>query len=911
MTMKTNSFISSLVTASIGLSSIFIMRQSSNLVNYRYSATSVEHTSNLLSSQAPNKPVLLQASLKQPVTTAGISIGWVGGIFLVLGAIGYVIVVKKGIVVIKNDEVGIVIKKFNLNPLTPKLQQGHLIALHGEAGSQAKVLAPGSHWGYFPHMYTVRKEKAIQILPEEIGLVVAKDGANISPEQVGQHFGKPVECKDFQDAVAFIQNGGQKGKQLAILQSGTYRINTELFEITKAPVINVSPDEIGLVVAKDGADIPSEQLGQLFGKPVECNNFQDADAFIKNGGQKGKQLAILQSGTYRINTELFEITKNSGISIPPDKIGLVVANDGATIPLGRQLGKVVNCNDFQDAHAFIQNGGERGKQLAILKPGEYDINTELFSVYTQSVINIPQGEIGLVVALDGANKPEQQQLGKVVECNNFQDAYAFIQNGGQKGRQLAILTSGVYQINTNLFTVITAANATQYGMNKSDLRVYTIEAGNIGIVTTYDGIPIQSDEIAGAPVDGHNNFQNGQKFIDGKGRRGLQEEILPPGSWNINPWFASVEQVELTDVPVGSVGVVISQVGKHSENKDGVVEPGYRGVWNQPLRPGKHVINTKVMDVEIVPTQPITLDWSNKKKPSTNYDASLNAIKLCSKDGSFHFHVEVTQVIRVPEEKAPTMIYRVGKKDNNSANSSIKALIVKILQPAVENYFRDSAQNSEALDFLDQRNYQARQAHDFIKSALNDYGVEAEKTLIGEIDLPDNLLHILTERKMAEEERKTMDEQRKTEKVRLELARELAETKIQESLVIAQKSVEIAQLEAMAQQYRINLEIERTRELREIELVVLAKTIDIIGREGWLDIEKLKELVKLQLPEVWVNNSSDGGSGLIDAVMPQVLRTLKNSTNGSSNGLSTHQTSKTLETSSTSNHTLPAAYPED
>lgn len=888
MTMKTNSFISSVVKAP------------------------VEHTSNLLSSPAPNKPVLLQASQNQPVTTAAIYPSWVGGIFfLVCGAIAYAAIAKKGIVVIDNDEVGIVIKKFNLNPFTSKLQQGQLIALQGEAGSQAKVLVPGSHWGYFPQIYTVRKEKAIQIHPNEIGLVVAKDGANKSSKELGQHFGKPVDCKDFQDAVAFIKNGGQKGKQLGILTPGSYRINTELFYITKKPVINISPDEIGLVVAKDGANIPSNQQGQLFGKPVECNNYQDAGAFIQNGGQKGKQLAILTSGTYRINTELFEITKKPSINISPDKIGLVVANDGATIPLGRQLGKVVDCNNFQDSHAFIQNGGEKGKQLAILKPGEYKINTELFTVYTQSVINIPQGEIGLVVALDGTNKPEQQQLGKVVECNNFQDAHAFIQNGGQKGRQLGILTTGVYQINTNLFTVITAANATQHGMNKSDLQVYTIEAGYIGIVTTYDGIPIQSDEIAGAPVDGHDNFQNGQKFIDGKGRRGLQEEILPPGSWNINPWFAKVEQVELTDVPVGSVGVVISQVGNHSENKDGVVEPGYRGVWNQPLRPGKHVINTKVMDVEMVPTQPITLDWSNKTKPSTNYDASLSAIKLCSKDGSFHFYVEVIQVIRVSEEKAPTMIYRVGRKNDNSASGSIKALIVKVLQPAVENYFRDSAQNSEALDFLEQRNYQARQAHDFIKSALNDYGVEAEKTLIGEIDLPDNLLHILTERKMAEEERKTMDEQIKTEKVRQELARDLAETDIQGDLVKAQKSVEIAKHEAEARRLINDPEIELTRELREIELVVLARTIDIIGREGWLDIEKLKELVKLQLPEVWVNNSSDGGSGLIDAVMPQVLRTLKNTTNGSSNGLSTHQTSKTLETSSTSNHTLPAAYSEE
>lgn len=880
------------------------MSQPNNSENYRLATTSIEHTSNLQSSQAQNKALLLQASVNQPVTTPGISLGWVGSIFLLAsGAIAYTTIAKKGIVVIKNDEVGIVIKKFNLNPFSPKLQAGQIIALQGEAGSQAKVLVPGSHWGYFPQMYTVRKEKVIQILPDEIGLVVAKDGANIPS---GQHFGKPVECKDFQDAVAFIKNGGQKGKQLAILQSGTYRINTELFEITKKPAIHISPDEIGLVVAKDGANIPSGQQGQLFGKPVECNDFQDAGAFINNGGQKGKQLAILQSGTYRINTELFEITKKPSINIPPDKIGLVVANDGATMPLGQQFGKVVDCNDFQDAHAFIQNGGQKGKQLAILKPGEYEINTDLFTVYLDSVINIPQGEIGLVVANDGANKPEQQQLGKVVDCNNFQDAHAFIQNGGQKGRQLAILTSGIYQINTDLFTVITSANATQYGMKPHDLQVYTIEAEKIGIVTTYDGIPIQSDEIAGAPVAGHDNFQNGQKFIDGNGSRGLQEEILPSGSWNINPWFARVEQVELTDVPVGSVGVVISQVGKYSENKDGVVEPGYRGVWNKPLRPGKHVINTKVMDVEMVPTQPITLDWSNKEKPFTNYDSSLNAIKLCSLDGSFHFHVEVTQVIRVPEEKAPTMIYRVGKKDSNSANSSIKALIVKVLQPAVENYFRDSAQNSEALDFLEQRNDQGRQAHDFIKSALKDYGVEAEKTLIGEIDLPDDLQQILTERKIASEQRKTIDEQSKTEKVRQELAREIAETEIQEDLIKAQKSVEIAEREAIAQRYRNDVEIERVRELRQIELIALANTIDVIGRDGWVDIEKLKELVKLKLPEVWVSNSQDGGSGLIDAVMPQVLRTLKTSTIVSSD-VST-QTNNTLSTSSSSNNSLPFSH---
>lgn len=757
--MKAKLSVSLLVKSAMALGSIAIMSQSIDSLNPRITTASVENPPNLLSSQTPTTAVSLQTNtgnpIHQPVRTAKISLSWYAAIFLVFGVVVFAVIMPRGVVVIGNNQVGIVIKKYNLNPFFPKLPVGQLIALKGEAGSQAKILTPGMHWGYFPPMYIIRKES----------------------------------------------------------------------------VINISPQEIGLVVAKDGKPMPP---GQLFGKFVECNNFQDARAFIENGSQKGQQLAIITDGIYQINTELFTIHK---------------------------------------------------------KP----------------VINIPPGEIGLVVAEDGAPMPPEQLLGKVVDSNNFQDARAFIENGGQKGRQLAILTAGTYWINTNLFSVITAANATEYGMNPKDLQIYTVDAGKIGIVTTYDGVSIKPDDIAGSPVAGHGNFQNGQKFIDSGGYKGLQEEVLPPGSWNLNPWFVKVEQVELTEIPVGTVGVIISHVGKPSENQAGVVELGCKGVWNTPLYPGKHVINTKVMNVEIVPTLPIALDWSNRKKPPTNYDANLHAIQLRSKDG-FCFDIEVTQVIRVTEENAPTMTYRVGNRVSGSGNDSIKALIVKILKPAVSNYFCNSAQNSKALDFLDKRSEQQRQAKDYIKSALSDFSVEAVETLIGEIDLPDDLEKILTAREIALEKRKTIEVELETEKERQKLDHAKAVTEIQADLVKAEQGVRIAELEAIAAKYGIEVEIERVRQLREIEVEILRITIDIIGREGWLDIEKLKELVKLKLPEVWVSNSHDGGSGLIDVIMPQVLRTLRNSSNGSNNNFPTaHQANKTLDTSSPST-TLPEGY---
>ena len=43
-----------------------------------------------------------------------------------------------------------------------------------------------------------------------------------------------------------------------------------------------------MISAKDGK-VP--QTGRILGRKVECEDYQDAEAFIKNGGQKGQQQA--------------------------------------------------------------------------------------------------------------------------------------------------------------------------------------------------------------------------------------------------------------------------------------------------------------------------------------------------------------------------------------------------------------------------------------------------------------------------------------------------------------------------------------------------------------------------------------------------------------------------------------------
>jgi uncharacterized membrane protein YqiK len=164
------------------------------------------------------------------------------------------------------------------------------------------------------------------------------------------------------------------------------------------------------------------------------------------------------------------------------------------------------------------------------------------------LVVVPSGKLGLIYAQDGQSIPVGRILGRYVESQNFQDSVGFLTNGGQKGRQANYITAGKYRINTDLFTV-------------SFVDILKIKQNTVGIVTTLDGDPIPSGEIAGKEVDNHNNFQNIENFLNSGGNRGLQSQVILAGTYNINPWFALIEEVPMTDIPIGTVGVVISYIG--------------------------------------------------------------------------------------------------------------------------------------------------------------------------------------------------------------------------------------------------------------------------------------------------------------------------------------------------------------
>lgn len=540
--------------------------------------------------------------------------------------------------------------------------------------------------------------------------------------------------------------------------------------------------------------------------------------------------------------------------------------------------KKFSFNPFKSCRSLIALDGAPGWQADILSPGlHWGYWPWMYSITRVPQVKVPPGKIALVVAEDGSSIPPGRTLGRTVECDSFQDATAFLSGEGEKGRQLAILPAGTYQINTKLFTIVTANEASQHGMNPEEFNVYRVEAGKVGIVTTLEGQPIPNGEIAGSRIpSNHDNFQNGQVFLDGGGCKGLQEEVISPGYWNLNPWFVEVEQVFLTDIPPGTVGVVVSFVGKTvpGSSANTLVDRGYKGIWKTPLNPGQYPINTKAMAVKIVPTHRITMDWTSREKPQSNYDASLSALRLRSRDG-FAFGIEVTQVISIDTLEAPKMISEIDSSEalmveaegenryKVTKYSSIRNLVSRVLEPMVSAYFRNSAQNYEALDFLENRVDRQQEAADYIKHELASYGVRAVGTYINEIDLPDELEKVLIERKLSSEMRKNYREDLQTERERRELEKSKTQTEVETQMYRVQAEAEAIRYKGVAE-----AEVIRAKGIAEVEID--RNRIDAIGLENFIMLQRLKHFSQFRLPNVLMS-SSGNAPGLLEPLVATML----------------------------------------
>ena len=524
--------------------------------------------------------------------------------------------------------------------------------------------------------------------------------------------------------------------------------------------------------------------------------------------------------------------------------------------------------------------GEAGFQADTLAPGlhwgfwpwQYEISVVPF-------IDIPEGKLGVVDAKDGAPLTKRV-FGREVDCDAFQNARGFLLKGGQRGPQIAVIPPGTYRVNTALFTV-------------KLVPVLEIPEGKLGMVTTQDGAPLKTGEIAGREVPGHNTFQDGEAFVTSGGTKGLQAQVMMPGSYYLNPNFATVELANMTEVTIGHAGVVIAFVGEPGADVTGegfkhgnLVKPGQRGVWVEPLDPGMYPINPKTNHVVSVPTTNVVLNWATGKTEAHKLDAKLSTITVRSSDG-FTFNLDVSQIIHIPRSSAPKVIARFGSMDN---------LVTQVLEPTIGNYFRNAAQKSDAISFLKERTQRQGEAREHIQHALEQYDVQAVDTLIGDITPPESLMKTLTDRKLAEQERITYETQREAEATRqaLEQSRALANTQAQ--VVDAERSVQIAEFHAQSAVKKAKGEAEakttnaaadaevttvtgtaeagRIKAVGAAEAEVLKRKVESVDPQYYAAMDIFRNLATSQLrlvPDIAVAGGS-GSGGPLDVLLAMALR---------------------------------------
>ena len=313
------------------------------------------------------------------------------------------------------------------------------------------------------------------------------------------------------------------GIQARTLGPGMHFLIPFIYTAKKSEFVDIMDGKIGLIESVDGSSIPP---GKIFAKVIQGHNsFQDGDAFLRNGGQKGPQIDILPPGKYRINPYLFKISIANAVVVDQGKVGVVTSQDGNPIAPGRLLAaSVQDHHNFEDGEKFLANGGQKGPQIDILLPGTYRINLNLFKVATEPAAVIESAKVGLITAKDGEPLPEIEYVAKsVVGHSDYQDANAFLKGGGQRGPQLDVLKPGTYYINPLMFNVAF-----------DDVAV--VERGQVAVVVSNVGEEPTADmkKRLGSTQMGATEEEGKEKYVVPTGYRGIQEEVAGPGKYYLN-----------------------------------------------------------------------------------------------------------------------------------------------------------------------------------------------------------------------------------------------------------------------------------------------------------------------------------------------------------------------------------------
>jgi regulator of protease activity HflC (stomatin/prohibitin superfamily) len=219
-----------------------------------------------------------------------------------------------------------------------------------------------------------------------------------------------------------------------------------------------------------------------------------------------------------------------------------------------------------------------------------------------------------------------------------------------------------------------------------------------------------------------------------------------------------------------------------------------RGIWREPIAPGKYNLNAIAFTAYQVPTSAVTIDWASEGRIGTEVKGikpteakaagvlySFDPLKVTSKDG-FQLEVNVRMVIRIQPGNAAYIIARFG---------SVANLIDQIVHPLIDSSFRNKAGEKKAIDFFQSRTDLQTEALVHAKERFSEYNVEAQNLLIAYIDIPKDLLDTQTKKEIANQQQAQYDQEALAQEKRIAVMEKSSRADKQKDVIDAKLSIDI------------------------------------------------------------------------------------------------------------------------
>ncbi len=331
--------------------------------------------------------------------------------------------------------------------------------------------------------------------------------------------------------------------------------------------------------------------------------------------------------------------------VGPGQICTLVQHTGKPLPEGMILAPV---NRNEDGTPKLNEMGlpesdYMGMLDEMLGPGQYRVHPKMYTPQLFDWVDVPSNQICILKQNDGMSLPEGMLLAPV---ERTADGTPKLNEMGMpyskyRGMLDEYLTPGQYRIHPGKYKSLL--------VNMSEVK-----AGEVGVLVRRAGLPLPDGEFI-APID--RNEDGSAKLRDSIPQsryKGILAEVLKPGQYRVHPGIYEFITEKAVRVMPGEVGVVTALTGKSKPETQLLAKEGERGVQEKVLPAGTYYLNPHMVKVDNFSIQSHLTEFLQDDKAET-----FDEIDFPSNEG-FMLKLDIAVEWRGDENRIPELFVRLG-----------------------------------------------------------------------------------------------------------------------------------------------------------------------------------------------------------------------------------------------------------